>query len=168
MNWKDIPGKYPQAHYEVDVSWRYVEGWLETEDHIDLDPDYQRAHVWTEEQQRLYVEYAMRGGEGGLVLYWNAINWSREQEGNLELVDGKQRLEAVRRFMAGKLAVFDGHCLEDPKELSWADFRFKMRICKLPTRAGVLQWYLAINAGGTPHSEEELSRVRQLLAMEEK
>lgn len=40
---------------------------------------------------------------------------------------------------------------------------FKFRICNLRTEAEVLRLYLAINAGGTPHTEEELNRVRRML-----
>jgi hypothetical protein len=33
----------------------------------------------------------------------------------------------------------------------------------LKTEAEVLRWYLEINAGGTPHTEEELDKVRKML-----
>jgi hypothetical protein len=134
---------------------------------VDLDPDFQRAHVWTEEQQRLYIEYVLRGGETGQTLYWNCPQWSdlRRLEGALVLVDGKQRLEAVRRFARGDLEVF-GQRLENPRILG-VSYTFRMRVCALQTRAEVLNWYLAINGGGTPHSPDELQRVRALLEDEE-
>jgi hypothetical protein len=40
---------------------------------------------------------------------------------------------------------------------------FKWRIYELPTRADVLRYYLAMNAGGTPHPAAEIERVRVLL-----
>jgi hypothetical protein len=67
--------------------------------------------------------------------------------------------------VAGKLGVFGGHFLDSPRDLG-LEFRFQMKVCCLPTRAEVLRWYLAINAGGTPHTPEELARVRELLAAE--
>ena len=42
----------------------------------------------------------------------------------------------------------------------------KLNINTLPTRAAVLQWYLEMNAGGTPHADAEIERVRGLLAAE--
>jgi len=36
----------------------------------------------------------------------------------------------------------------------------------LKTRAEVLQWYIEFNAGGTPHTEAEINRVRELLKKE--
>lgn len=43
---------------------------------------------------------------------------------------------------------------------------FKWRVCSLSTRAEILQLYLNINAGGTPHTQAELDRVRIMLAHE--
>jgi hypothetical protein len=178
MDWHNVPGKFPEAHYEIDVAWSFLENWLTSMDErvahedeewtggLELDPDYQRSHVWTESQQRAFVEYSLKGGEGGRLLYWNSIGWGQVFTQRVELVDGKQRLEAVRKFIRGDLTVFGGHRLENARSLG-LDFRFRMRIAGLPTRADVLRWYLSINAGGTPHTEEELDRVRNLLEAEE-
>lgn len=42
----------------------------------------------------------------------------------------------------------------------------KWRVFELQTRAEVLQYYLDMNAGGTPHTEAEIKRVRRLLEKE--
>jgi len=165
----DIP-QFPKAHYEINVPWDYLEGWLK--DHqkehaklydLDLNPDYQRIHVWTPEQQTAYVEFILQGGESGKVLYWNHPNWGRSYKGVLELVDGKQRLEAVRAFLRSEVRAFGHLYAEYTDRLSISAADFRMRIAALPTRKMVLQWYLLINAGGTPHTKEELDRVRGLL-----
>lgn len=165
--------QFPQAHYEVSVSWDYVEGWLEQQGEregsgqtLSLDPDFQRVHVWTKDQQTAYCEFILRGGESGRVLYWNHPNWMGSFEGALTLVDGKQRLEAVRSFLRDEVSVFGGHKASDLERrfLSICHADFRMRIAKLRTRKEVLSWYLMINAGGTPHTTEELDRVRGLLA----
>ena len=169
--WRKIPGAFPQAHYEIHVPWTHLERWLEgtEEDYsLNLSPDYQRAHVWTERQQRAYVEYCLQGGEGSQVLYWNSIGWDTTDPHPVELVDGKQRLEAVRRFLRGELTVFRDIVYDPSGPRMPLDFGFKMKIAALPTRHEVLHWYLAINAGGTPHTEEELDRVRKLLDEEKR
>lgn len=38
-----------------------------------------------------------------------------------------------------------------------------VNINDLKTKREVLQWYIEMNAGGTPHSEEEIARVKKLL-----
>jgi len=166
--------RFPQAHYEIDLDWDYLEEWLESqkntripESGIDLDPDFQRAHVWTPEQQVSYVEFILRGGESGRVLYWNHPNWQGSFKGYLTLVDGKQRLEAVRAFLRNEIPAF-GSLLKDMESrfLRKTGSGFKMRIARLKTRKDVLNWYLMINSGGTPHTSEELDRVRELLKKE--
>lgn len=204
LKFRDYP-QFPHANYQVDIPWDYVESWLKgemKEAGLNLDPDFQRAHVWTEEQQRAYVDHCLRGGEVGRVLVFNADQWPSPGK-TFELVDGKQRLEAVRKFLRGELTVrcfacggggsiweneanagkgAEVECSTCPNPdfhpkgwLTFGDFegrmpidlRFQVRVCKLETRADVLKLYLSMNAGGTPHSVEEISKVREMLKKEE-
>ncbi len=165
---RDIP-QFPRAHYEVDVAWRYVEdtltSWADTAGGmggLDLSPDYQRAHVWTREQQIAYVEYQLMGGEVGRNIVFNSPDWGRGYQRPTELVDGKQRLEAVRAFMRDEFPVF-GHVFSAYTDKLTNLLTFKFRVCSLETREEILQLYLNINAGGTPHTKDELDRVRALL-----
>ena len=90
------------------------------------------------------------------------------------LVDGKQRIEAVCRFMRNEIRIFRDL---DPKKDGYlhSDFTDHMRhyavflwcVNDLQTKAEVLQWYLDLNAGGVVHSDEEISRVRALLEKEQ-
>jgi hypothetical protein len=129
---------------------------------LNLDPDYQREHVWTREQQVKYVEYVLSGGEVGKAIIWYAPSWPDDDGRPVDLVDGKQRIQAVRAFMRGD---FQAHGMVyescDPLGI---ECRFYWRVCSLATRAEVLQLYLNINAGGTPHTVAEIERVRGLLA----
>lgn len=162
MRFSDIK-LFPRAIYEIDVRWDSVERHLLDCEGLDLDPDFQRAHVWTVAQQRAYVEYMLRGGEVARTVCVNAPRWDKEGYAGAVLVDGKQRLEAVRSFMRGDLPIFGGHRRGDftdsPRVFAG---RLKWCVTALPTRAAVLDLYLNINAGGTPHSAEEIARVRLL------
>jgi hypothetical protein len=160
---------FPRAHYEINVSWDYLEDhfkhYVEAYN-LDLSPDFQRAHVWTREQQIAYVEYTLMGGEVGQNLTFNHPDWNgtlgRDQN-RMEIIDGKQRLEAVRAFLRDDFPAF-GH-----KFTEYCDFprlacvSFRVRICSLKTRKDILQMYLNINAGGTPHTQAELDKVREML-----
>jgi hypothetical protein len=163
--WAAIP-QLPRAHYEIDVAWHAIErnlDWLATGAGINLDPDYQRSHVWTSDQQVAYVEYILMGGEVGRNITWNAVDWP-DVSGPVELVDGKQRLEAVRRFIRGEMECF-GMTYQAGELIRIHQGTFKFRICSLD-RVEVLRLYLNINAGGTPHTADELARVRALLDAE--
>lgn len=173
MKWDDIP-QFPKAHYKVHVSWGHVEEQLEALGEgleLRLDPDFQRAHVWTPEQQSAYIEFQLMGGEISQTIVWNAPTWNdlagRHPELDyIELVDGKQRLEAVRGFMRGEVRAFGRTLHEMEGKLPPMRYMLQFHVCCLETREEVLQLYLKINAGGTPHTKEELDRVRGLLKEE--
>lgn len=166
MDFNDIP-LFPRSGYQVDVAWRDLLAFVERhvrEEGLDLAPDFQRGHVWIEEQRIRYVEYILRGGEGGKDLCFNRPGWNgRGADGPYQILDGLQRLTSVMMFMRGELPAFGRRFAEWTGPLRhYAGF--KWRIFELPTRADVLRYYLDMNAGGTPHSEAEINRVRALLA----
>jgi hypothetical protein len=167
----DIPKFIQSSGYAVDVEWKRLESWLAENDKpagtLSMDPDFQRFHVWTKDQQSAYIEFCLRGGRSGRDIYWNMPSWHVGQGGRMELIDGKQRIEAVRAFHRNELLVFGAPYSEfDPLTMRFFLSSFKMHVNDLRTRAEVLQWYLEMNSGGTPHTEDEINRVRGLLEKE--
>lgn len=169
MKFRDIK-TFPRCPYRWDVSWSHLEFHIERDlksGFLDLNPDFQRAHVWTTEQQSSYVEYILRGGTSGKELYFNCPGYQLDSmEGPYVVVDGKQRLEAVRKFMLGKVPAFGQFRTEYSDSPNMLIARFSWNIAELQTRAEVLEWYLNFNAGGTVHTKQELDRVRRLLRKE--
>ena len=172
MKFADIIPYTQDAYYQIDVPLPHLERQLADYQEnygLDLDVDFQRAHIWTTDQQTAFVEHLLRGGQGSNLIRFNRPGWPRQQERQaapMLLVDGKQRLTAVLRFLRDQLPVF-GHTrrqYEDPLPLTKGALRFMVN--NLPTRASVLQWYLEINEGGTPHTAAELQKVRRLLQEE--
>ena len=167
-DFRAIP-QFPHGNYRVDVSWQHLELHLARQFQygLDLDPDFQRPHVWTEAQQVAYVEYILKNGSSGRELYFNCPGWQHGRtRGEYVIVDGKQRLQAVRRFMAGEIPAF-GYRLEDYKsEPDMLSARFSWNIAEVESRAEVLRWYLDFNRGGTVHTQEDLSKVQELLTKE--
>lgn len=178
---QDIPAFTRTPGYHVDVGWDYLESWLkdhqENDPKLDIDPDFQRAHVWTEAQQIAFVEYALRGGLSGKNLYFNHPYWMnfRSQEAvqrkklyyDFVLVDGKQRLNAAMRFMRNEIRVFGSYRREFTDRIRLGGgASFSVHINDLKTRAEVLTWYLEMNTGGTPHTDAEIDKVRKMLEEE--
>lgn len=163
-----IPKFTPSGSYRINVGWDYLEEWLKRhmEDGLNLDPDFQRAHVWTEQQQVAYVEYSLRGGKSGRELFFNCKGWhagERDFE-TFVIVDGKQRLKAVRRFLNNEIPAF-GTLRKDFKgRMRMQDADFVVTMNDLNTRKEVLKWYLEMNTGGTPHTEEEILKVEVMYA----
>lgn len=167
---RDIPQFTRDGKYRVNVPWDYLERHLERLSEgttLDLDPDFQRGHVWDEEKQRRYVEFVLRGGRSSREIYWNCSSWMGGFDTPIQLVDGKQRLEAVRKFLRNDLAIFGGSKFSDftePMRMTGPDFLFNVN--DLKTRAEVLQWYLDLNTGGVVHTDEEIQKVEAMLTVE--
>lgn len=170
----DIPSFTPFFGYEVDVSWIFLAGWLdqarEGTNSFDVNPDFQRGHVWSRGQQIAYVEFCLRGGESARRLYWNCPSYTGRGGGgnDMVLVDGLQRLTAVTEFMSGDLPAFGTRYRDYRDEMRRLTGGTRLRMCvnNLATRAEILRWYLEMNDGGVVHTREELDRVAALLDKE--
>ena len=161
------------GNYEVSVMLSYMEQYINRmieEYNLEIEPDFQRGHVWNEEKQIMFVEYLLRGGGGvSNTLRFNCPGWMGSFKGPLQLVDGLQRVTACLRFLRNEIPapLLCGHYYdeyEDHHELNGVILT--VQINDLPTRAEVLQWYLQINSGGVVHTEKELRKVRFLLEKE--
>lgn len=168
MRFQDIP-QFPRAGYQIDVFWSNLEDWIQDQTQykspaLILEPDYQRGHVWTDAQRTAFVEYGLMGGETGMAITTNCPSWMQAGErGPYEVVDGLQRITAVRKFLGNEIPAF-GHLYQEfESPLPWSRWSFKWRVLSLETREEVLKLYLLINAGGVVHSPEEIARVRGLL-----
>ncbi len=63
---------------------------------IDLNPSFQRRSAWAESKQSLFVESLMLG----LPIPQLILAEDRNRKGSFIVIDGKQRLLAIRRFAA--------------------------------------------------------------------
>lgn len=162
------------AKYQVDITWSRLEaflaGWAEDYGGLELNPDFQRGHVWSESQQIHFLENCMRGvvASNGHLLQFNCPSFSENAKtdlpAGLQCVDGLQRYTTVTRFVRGEIKAFGLTAAE------FANTQFcpkkaymKVAVHDFTLRTDLLSHYLAINTGGTPHSAEEIARVRLLL-----
>lgn len=171
----------PRAAYKVNMFLNRIEGWLADEEAgaklmggtFSLIPDFQRGHVWDEAKQAAYVENYLRGQAPALFRFNNVsiTGSSREAGGDIQpydmvCIDGLQRLTALREFMADRLTVFGDikasdlrGTVVDPKRTI---FNFELEVFAFPWRHELLDYYVALNAGGVVHSPEEIARVKAM------
>lgn len=168
MDFNDVQRFTLPAHYSLRIEWKRMKSQLEDfaeetsdMDSVQLNPDFQRGHVWTEEQQIAYVEFALRGGETGRDVYFNHPGWMGSWKGDFVLVDGLQRVTAVTRFMNNEIKAFGSYHKEFTGRMK--DVYFNFHVNNLKTRKEVLRWYLEMNTGGVVHTDEEISRVEKLM-----
>ncbi len=165
------------AAYEVDMDWRWFSKQMQDMGNdyggLDFNPDFQRGHVWTPEQQKHFIENILRGvvSSSGFLVQFNCPNWDNSNyKGELprgfQCIDGLQRITAVTKFLAGEVKPFGLH-VDDLDGSSFSirsKYRFRVAIHNFERKFDLLSHYLDINAGGTPHSTAELDRVRNLRA----
>jgi len=173
-NFRTIPKFSSWGSYEIHVPWGHLQHTILDfiqEYGLDLDPDFQRAHVWDEDQREKYMEFCLRGGRTGRVILFNHTKWNTTaglSDGEFVIVDGKQRLETVLRFLRNELKVF-GHYYKDFEgKLRITEDRFQFMVNDLPDKKSVLKWYLELNDGGVVHTKAELEKVQKMLDKENK
>ncbi|MEG3878968.1 DUF262 domain-containing protein [Microcoleus sp. herbarium7] len=176
MEWDNIVRFSIWGKRTYTVSWNDLEERLtsfEKTNNLNLDPDFHRGHVWSQNQQIKYVEYVLKRGHLSRDIIFNCPGWMEGIEGQMVLLDGKQRLEAARLFMSNELPVFGGVYRNEltrkgkPMPNFPHPIGFTFHINDLETRAEILQLYLDINAGGVVPSDDELTKVRALLEIEQ-
>lgn len=162
-----------KSRYEADYSFKYIESmidWLDKDYGLNLEPDFQRGHVWTLRQQERFVESVIRGtvSSAGLLIQFNCPRWDDKVGGDLpdeiQCIDGLQRLTAIRKFLSGELTAF-GLRREDfnGTRFDISRSQIRMAIFDFQNKVDLLQYYLDLNSGGTVHSTEELTRVKTMM-----
>lgn len=169
----------PECRYGFDCEFRDVDFHLarfaKNYGGCELNPDFQRGVVWTEEQQIKYVEAFIRGaiGDTARTITFNCPLYQRDkvdEDCDLEgfvVVDGLQRLTAVIRFMNGEFTifndVFEGGANKDTfngtKYSLKSHTGLRFNILNMQHKHELLSYYLAFNDGGVVHSREEIDRV---------
>lgn len=167
---RDIPKFTRDGSYAVDYPIDRLVKWIEEEQEtagLQLNPDFQRGHVWTVSQQIAYMEFLLRGGKTGRVLYFNCPSWHRPVPdgayNDYVCVDGLQRITAITRFIHNEIPAFGSYYSEFTDSPRVIEDTMRVNINDLKSKREVLQWYIDMNAGGTPHTPAEIARVQQLL-----
>ena len=160
--------------YQVTMSWDYlaehIRHWEERTEGIaslQINPDFQRGHVWTEEQQIKYVEYMISGGSGAKVLYFNCAGWMYNWTGPFVLVDGLQRLTAALKFMDNEIPAFGCFLNYYGDQQFMRGVEFLLNVNNLEHYHEVLRWYIEMNTGGIVHTTDEILKVQRMLSVEQ-
>jgi hypothetical protein len=142
--------------------------------HLNLYPEYQRGHVWTDRQASLFVG-SMLGGNPGIPPIW-VRRWPTGHRNFQpdEVIDGKQRITAIIRWMRGEIPgiIPERDLTFYARDLEPTHFRrltgiggptFIIKYLEGYSDAEIMQIYLRLNRGGTVHTDEEIARVEELL-----
>ena len=126
---------------------------------LTIQPEYQRNYIYADGKRDVAViESALKGYPLGL-LYFN-----RREDGQLEVLDGQQRITSLGRFLKKKFAVringmeqnFDG--LNDGMRQKILSTELLAYICEGEGERAedeIKEWFETINIAGIPLNEQE-------------
>lgn len=94
---------------------------LKKHEMLKVNPEYQRAAVWSDSQQKKLIDSVMRGYPLPLIYLHHRINMiaNMRSEG-LEIIDGQQRINALYKFGESGLKLFDP--VKDDKAAKFPSF----------------------------------------------
>jgi hypothetical protein len=167
MCFKDIE-QFPQSHYHVTTTLDYVteilNNWNERDTPLIMNPEWQRGHVWTREQQISFIEYLLKGGTTGRNIYFNCSSWGDKYNTPIFCLDGLQRISAWQAFENNEIPVFGSYFKDFEDKSSLQRWYFDFYMLKLKNKKELLSVYLNFNAGGTVHDPKELKRIEEMIA----
>jgi hypothetical protein len=130
-------------------------------------PPWQRGEVWDEARKRAFIEGVFLGlGTGYYVIH--GADWDGDGAKPMSswLIDGQQRISAIRDFVRGNLRIFDGAAYGDLNEVT-ARKRFLYQVFPCfelsysDDEARLKELYERLNFGGVPHTPQDRERLSQ-------
>lgn len=132
---------------------------------IDMEPSYQRDYVWTQKDKEELITSIFSGIEIGRFVV-KRREWDEREPKGYEIVDGKQRMNAIMEFFMGKFK-WNGKYYH---ELHGLDrYRFKdygIAVCELResvTKEELLEIFIRINTFGKTMPKEQIEKVQKML-----
>jgi len=165
-----------ECHYSLVDLTRAINRWENDEDpkyRLNLNPEFQRGHVWDEDRQIKFIESVLSGGaKNARIIYLNQPSWNGVEVNEYDeydefvCVDGLQRITAISKFINNEIKAFDKYYKDYEGSIRMLG-NMRININDLKTKKEVMQWYIEHNDGGIVHSDKELNRVRKLIELEE-
>lgn len=124
-------------------------------------PPFQRGEVWTQDQKRGFIESIFLGlnSTSYVVVSLDWLPGGRRAPRSGWLLDGQQRISAIRDFLAGEFSVFDGVRWNDLDKMQRRRFLMQPFPCCMVDRdtpeATMRDIYERLAYGGSPHAPDQ-------------
>ncbi len=124
---------------------------------LTIQPEYQRNYIYADgKKDAAVIASVLRGYPLGLIYF------VKTPSGQLEVLDGQQRITSIGRYVTGKFALIDDNGI--PRYFSGLaqDKKDKIMQTKLTiyecegTESEIKEWFKTINIAGVPLNEQEL------------
>jgi len=130
---------------------------------LTIQPEYQRNYIYADGKRDVAViDSLLKGYPLGLI-YFN-----RPDTGNLEVLDGQQRITSFGRFVTDKFAITDANGMQQyfsglSKDQQEEILKSEILVYECSgNESEIKQWFRTINIAGVPLNDQELLK-RHLL-----
>lgn len=157
--------KYRMSNQSINYVYQLIMLGFEYEDTYVI-PEYQRNLVWKKSQKQELINSIFTGNPIGDFLVKKvekkdgvAVEW--------HIIDGQQRIEAIREFFMNKFPLKDGKYFKDLKYWDARDFleSYKINVWCVEkiSLEQEIEIYLNRNCGGTTHTKKEIDKAKNFI-----
>lgn len=124
---------------------------------LTIQPEYQRNYIYGDGKKDIAVINSVLKGYPIGLIYFN-----QKEDGQLEVLDGQQRITSLGRFICGQFSIKGENGL--PNYFASLSEEKKQRILETPlliyicegTESEIREWFQTINIAGVPLNDQEL------------
>jgi len=169
--WVDVlPPRHDNSHgfikkniLQLNYQHRTVEGllWMVYGSGVEMNPEYQREYVWSYSDQQELVHSIFQGYDIGKFVFVK-IPWKDSKTPSHEVLDGKQRLNALLGFYEG-LVDYNGvyfHQLSRREQHHFQDHPVSFAEVDRITLKQKLDYFIALNTTGRVMDDETIFLAR--------
>lgn len=125
---------------------------------LTIQPEYQRNYIYADGKKDVAVIQSVLSGYPLGLIYFN-----QTPSGQLEVLDGQQRITSLGRYVTGKFAIKDENGI--PNYFSGLSAEQQQKILDTPLliyicegeEPEIKQWFKTINIAGIPLNQQELN-----------
>ena len=130
---------------------------------LDMDPDYQRGYVWTQEDKEKLIDSIFNNVDIGKFVF---IHKPISSEYLYEILDGKQRVTAICEFYENRFPYkgkyFNDLCVRDQNHFE--NYHVSLAEIEYANKETILKYFLMLNTTGKTIDENHLKKVREMLS----
>ena len=129
---------------------------------LDADPPWQRGYVWSRGQQQQYLAYVAAHGESTITVNEQFTRYGEDSPA--QIIDGKQRLNAMIAFIRNEIPLPDGSYFRDFEDSPAHDANgIRTQMLSLKTERAQLEWYINMNSyPAAVQSPESIVQMRRI------
>ena len=123
---------------------------------LTIQPEYQRNYIYADGKKDVAViKSVLKGYPLGLI-YFN-----KREDGQLEVLDGQQRITSLGRFVTNKFAILEGETeqyfrgLAKDKQEKILNAKLLIYVCE-GSETEIKEWFKTINIAGIPLNHQEV------------